>query len=92
MKNCANLLPLKSKLPGKFYRFNSTDRGIEMLETAEFGKKRNKMRDFIKFYETQTVISTKETIQTPLSRFYLITRANKEKIVNIPNTKKDLCL
>ena len=39
MKNCANLLPLKSKLPGKFYRFNSTDRGIEMLETAEFGKK-----------------------------------------------------
>ena len=50
------------------------------------------MRDFIKFYETQTVISTKETIQTPLARFYLTTRANKEKIVNIPNTKKDLCL
>ena len=39
MKNCANILPLKSKRPGKFYRFNSTDRGIEMLETAEFGKK-----------------------------------------------------
>ena len=39
MKNRANILPLKSKRPGKFNRFNSTDRGIEMLETAEFGKK-----------------------------------------------------
>ena len=36
MRNLVTILPLKSKLPGKFQRFNATDRSIKMLKIVEF--------------------------------------------------------
>ena len=38
MRNLATLLPLKSKLPGKFERFNAIDGSIKMLKIVEFQK------------------------------------------------------
>ena len=34
MRNVAKILPLKSKLSGKFQRFNAIDRSIEMLQNS----------------------------------------------------------
>ena len=38
MRNEAAILPLKSKLSGKFQRFNAINRCIEMLKLVEFSK------------------------------------------------------
>ena len=38
MRNLATLLPLKSKLSGKFERFNAIDGSIKMLKIVEFQK------------------------------------------------------
>ena len=57
MRNLATILPLKSKLSGKFQRFNSTDRSIEMLKKAEFPKVSIKMKNLKTYYKTQTASS-----------------------------------
>ena len=36
MRNLTTILPMKSKLYGKFQRFNAIDGSIEMLKMAEF--------------------------------------------------------
>ena len=38
MRNVASVLPLKSKLSGKFQRFNAINRCIEMLKIVKFSK------------------------------------------------------
>ena len=57
MRNLATTLPLKSKLSGKFQRFNSTDGSIEMLKKAEFPKVSIKMKNLRTYYKTQTASS-----------------------------------
>ena len=52
MRNVAAILPLKSKLSGKFQRFNAINRCIEMLKIVEFSKisiktqKSNRLKNF----------------------------------------------
>ena len=41
MRNLAAILPLKSKFPGKFRRFNAIDRSIEMLKNSWIFKNSN---------------------------------------------------
>ena len=44
----------KSKLSGKFQRFNAIDGRIEMLKMVEFSKMSIKMKNCKTFYEAQT--------------------------------------
>ena len=44
----------KSKLSGKFQRFNAIDGRIEMLKMVEFSKMSIKMKNCETFYEAQT--------------------------------------
>ena len=52
MRNVAAIVPLKSKLSGKFQRFNAINRCIEMLKIVEFSKisiktqKSNRLKNF----------------------------------------------
>ena len=52
MGNVAAIVPLKSKLSGKFQRFNAINRCIEMLKIVEFSKisiktqKSNRLKNF----------------------------------------------
>ena len=61
MRNLATILPLQSKLSGKFQYFNAIDRSIKML--FEFSNISIKMNDFKTFYETQTASHFQEIIQ-----------------------------
>ena len=61
MRNLATILPLQSKLPGKFQCFNAIDRSIKML--FKFSNISIKMNDFKTFYETQTASHFQEIIQ-----------------------------
>ena len=45
MRNVATTLPFKSKLSGKFQRFNPIEGSIEMLEKVEFPKISVKMKN-----------------------------------------------
>ena len=65
MRNVAPLLPLKSKLSGKFQRFNANNRSIEMPKIVEFSKISIKMKNCKTFCKVQTVSRLKETIQPP---------------------------
>ena len=65
MRNLATILPLKSKLCGKFQRFIAIDRSIKILKNVEFQKNSIKMRNCKTFYEVQTAICLKEIIQPP---------------------------
>ena len=66
-KNLPAKLPLKSKLSGKFQRFNAFDGGIEMLTnpwTSKILIKMNNLRIPQKiFYQSQIAICLKEIIQ-----------------------------
>ena len=63
MRNFAKILPLKSKLPGKFQRFNAINRSIEMLKIVEFPKISIKLKNFKTLYESQTAICLKRIVQ-----------------------------
>ena len=54
MRNVATILPLKFKLSGKFQRFNTIDRSVEMLKTVEHQNISIKMNNFKIFYEPHT--------------------------------------
>ena len=57
MRNLTTILPLKSKLPEKFQRFNAIDRSIKMLKIVEFSKILSIKTENCKiFYETQKEI------------------------------------
>ena len=58
MRNLATILPLMSKLPGKFQRFNAIDKTIEMLTKISIKMKTCKL-----FCKTQTASHFKEIIQ-----------------------------
>ena len=56
MRNLATFLPLKSKLSGKFQRFNAIDEVIEVLKNwifQKFQKISIKMKNCKTFYEAQ---------------------------------------
>ena len=59
------ILPLKSKLSGKFNRFNAINRNIKMLKIVEFSKISIKTKNFKIFYKAQTANHLKEIIQPP---------------------------
>ena len=65
MKNFVAILPLKSKLSGKFQRFNviAIDRSIKMLKIVEFSKTSIKTKNYKIFYKPQTASPLKEIIQ-----------------------------
>ena len=65
MRNLVTILPLKSKLSGKFQRFNVTDGSIEMLKKAEFPKASIRRKNCKTFYEAQTASCSKEIFQAP---------------------------
>ena len=66
MRNVAPILPLKSKLPGKFQRFNAIYRSIEMLKIVEFSKISIKMKNYKTFCKAQTANRLKKFIQSHL--------------------------
>ena len=67
MRNIAAILPLKSKLPGKFERFNAINRCIEMLKIVEFSKISIKIKNCKTFCKAQTANCFKKLIQSPPS-------------------------
>ena len=62
MRNLAIILPLKSKLSGKFLRFSTID-VQKYWKVVEFRKISVKMKNCKIFYETQTLSHLKEIIQ-----------------------------
>ena len=64
MRNLAIILPLKSKLSGKFLRFNTIDVS-KYWKVVEFRRASIKMKNCKIFYETQTASHLKEVIQPP---------------------------
>ena len=54
MRNVASVLLLKSKLSGKFQRFNAINRCIEMLKIVEFWKISIKIKNCKAFCKAQT--------------------------------------
>ena len=65
MRMLFTILPLKSKLSGKFKRFNAINRNIKMLKIVEFSKISIKTKNFKIFYKAQTANHLKEIIQPP---------------------------
>ena len=65
MRMLFTILPLKSKLSGKFNRFNAINRNIKMLKIVEFSKISIKTKNFKIFYKAQTANHLKEIIQPP---------------------------
>ena len=73
MRNLAAVLLLKTKLSGKFQRFNSFDGSFEIALTevskcwkiVAFSKISIKMKNVKIFYETQTANHLKKIIQPP---------------------------
>ena len=66
MRNLSTILPFKSRLSGKFQRFNAIDGSIEMLKKVEFPESSIKMKNCKTVYEAQTASCFKEIIQAPL--------------------------
>ena len=64
MRNLATISPLKSKLSGKFQRFNAIDGSIEMLKKIKFPRISIKIKDCEIIYEAQTNC-LREIIQPP---------------------------
>ena len=67
MRNLATILPLKSKLSGKFQYFNAIDINVEMLKNSWFPKISIKMKNCKTFYEAQTASPFEEIIKPPIT-------------------------
>ena len=71
MRNVVPILPLKSKLSGKFQRFNAINfnvlMSIKMLKIVEFSKISFKIKNCKTFCKAQTVNRLKKFIQAPPS-------------------------
>ena len=65
MRNAAAILPLKSKLSGKFQRFSAINRRIEILKLVEFSKISMKIKNYKTFWKAQTPNGLKKCIQSP---------------------------
>ena len=65
MRNLVTVLPLKSKLPGKFQRFNAIEEGSKCWQIVGFQKISIKIKNCKTFYEAQTASCFKEIIQPP---------------------------
>ena len=72
MRNLATILPLKSKLSGKFQLFNAIDGRIEMLKNSWNSKNPFKMKNCTTFYEAQIASRLKEIILPPPTHPYQI--------------------
>ena len=72
MRNLATILPLKSKLSGKFHLFNAIDGRIEMLKNSWNSKNPFKMKNCTTFYEAQIASRLKEIILPPPTHPYQI--------------------
>ena len=70
-RNLAIILPLKSKLSGKFQRFNAIDGNIEMLKYSWISKNFNQMKNLKAFCEAQTASHLKEIIQPSQNKSFL---------------------
>ena len=66
MRNVAKILPLKSKLSGKFQRFNAINRCIRILKLVEFSKISIKIKNCKTFFKAQTANRLKKFIQPPI--------------------------
>ena len=65
MRNLATILPLKSKLSGKFQHFNTKYEVSKCWKIVEFLKFSFKIKKCKTFYEAQTAGRLKEIIQLP---------------------------
>ena len=65
MKYIAIILPLKSKLSGKFQRFNAKEEVSKCGKIVEFPKISIKMKNWKTFYEAKTASHLKKIIQSP---------------------------
>ena len=65
MRNVASVLLLKSKLSGKFQRFNAINRCIEMLKIVEFSKISIKIQNCKTFCKAQTTNRLNNFFQSP---------------------------
>ena len=72
MRNLATILPLKSKLSGKFQLFNAIDGRIEILKNSWNSKNPFKMKNCTTFYEAQIASRLKEIILPPPTHPYQI--------------------
>ena len=72
MRNLATILPLKSKLSGKFHLFNAIDGRIEMLKNSWNSKNPFKMKYCTTFYEAQIASRLKKIILPPPTHPYQI--------------------
>ena len=82
MGNLYQILPLISKLSGKFHRFSAIDGSIEMLKNGSYSKNSIKMKNLKLFCEAQTVSHLKEITQISLP--------HQIKASNISGTKISL--
>ena len=64
MRNVVVILPLKSKLSGKFQRFNAINNNTEMLKIVEFSKILIKIKNCKTFCKSQTANGLKKFIQS----------------------------
>ena len=67
MRYLATILPLKFNLSGKFLRFNTIDRSMEMLKISWISQFSVKMKNCKTFYEIQTGRRLKGIIQPTLN-------------------------
>ena len=79
MRNLHQILPLMSKLSGKFHRFSAIDGSIEMLKNGSISKNSIKMKNFKLFCEAQTV--------SHLKKITHISLPHQVKASNISGTK-----
>ena len=69
LRNLARILPLKSKLSGKFQRFNAIDGSIKLLKNSWNHKNFHKMKNCNTFYEVQKTSRLNEIIQSSPTHF-----------------------
>ena len=69
MRNVASVLPLKSKLSGKFQRFNAINRCIEMLKIVKFSKISIKIKIVKHFSSPKQWTALRNLFSLPPSHF-----------------------
>ena len=69
MRNVASVLPLKSKLSGKFQRFNAINRCIEMLKIVKFSKISIKIKIVKHFASPKQWTALRNLFSLPPSHF-----------------------
>ena len=79
-RNLATILPLKSKLSGKFQSFNTIDGSIGMLKNSWISQISIKMKKFKTFYKVKTVSHLKKIIHQTPNKWLSFSTLGKTKV------------